>query len=58
MPMHGLLKKIYAKKNTSKKNQNALYMIANVSFRRYRSYRMYHKGDRPHQAVMIVSKLK
>ena len=31
MPMHGLLKrKKYAKKNKSKKNQNALHMITNV----------------------------
>ena len=59
MPMHGLLKKKkYAKKNKSKKNQNALYMIASVSFKRCESYRMYLKGDNPHQAVMIVCELK
>ena len=57
--MHGLLKKKkYAKKNKSKKNQNALYMIASVSFKRCGSYRMYLKGDNPHQAVMIVCELK
>ena len=49
---------IYAKKNKSKKNQNALYMIASVSSRRCESYRMYLKGDSPHQAVMIVCELK
>ena len=49
---------IYAKKNKSKKNQNALYMIASVSSRRCESYRMYLKGDSPHQTVMIVCELK
>ena len=58
MPMHGLLKRIYAKKYKSKKNQNALYMIASVSSRRYGSYRMYFEGDSPHQIVMIVCELK
>ena len=52
--MHGLLKKIYAKKSKSKKNQNALYMIASVSSRKCESYRMYHKSDSPHQTVIIV----
>ena len=41
-----------------KKNQNALYMIASVYFRRCGSYRMYLEGDSPHQAVMIVYELK
>ena len=59
MPMHGLLKKKkYAKKNKSKKNQNALYMIASVSFRRCGSYRMYSESDNSHQALMIVCELK
>ena len=58
MPMHGLLKRIYAKKYKSKKNQNALYMIASGSSRRCRSYRMYLECDSPHQAVMIVCELK
>ena len=44
--------------NKRKKNQNALYMIASVSSRRCESYRMYLKGDNPHQAVMIVCELK
>ena len=59
MPMHDMLnKRKYAKKNKSKKNQNALYMIASMSFRRCWSYRMYLKGDSPHQAVMIMCELK
>ena len=52
------LKEKYAKKNKSKKNQNALYMIASMSFRRCGSYRMYLESDNPHQAVMIVCELK
>ena len=57
LAMHSLLKKKYAKKNKSKKNQNAFYMIASVSSRRCESYRMYLEGDSPHQAVIIVCKL-
>ena len=52
-----LTKEKYAKKNKSKKNQNALYMIASVSSRRCGSYRMYLKGNSPYQAVMIVCEL-
>ena len=48
MPMHGRLKRKYVKKNKSKKNQNALYMIVSVSSRRCGSYRMYLEGDSPH----------
>ena len=58
MPVHGLLKRKYAKKNKRKKNQNALYMIASVSFRRCESYKMYLKCDSLHQIVMIVCELK
>ena len=58
MPMHGLLKRKYTKKNKSKKNQNTLYMIASVSFRRCRSCRMYLEGDSSHQIVMNVCELK
>ena len=56
--MHDLFnkRKIY-KENISKKNQNALYMIGNVSSRRYESYKMYLKGDSPHQAIMTVCEL-
>ena len=53
------LKRKYAKKNKKKKkNQNVLNMIASVSSRRCESYRMYLKGDSPHQIVMIVCELK
>ena len=59
MPMHDLLKrKICKEKIKSKKNQNALYMIASVCFRRYGSYKMYLESDSPHQIVMIVCELK
>ena len=59
IPMHDMLyKRKYAKKNKSKKNQNALYMIASVSSRRCGSYRIYLKCDSPLQAVMIVCELK
>ena len=57
--MHGLLKrKKNAKKNKSKKNQNVLYMFAGVFSRRHGSYRMYLKGDSPHQTIMIMCELK
>ena len=47
-------KEKYAKKIKSKKNQNAFrYGCKRVS-RRYGSYRMYLKGDSPHQVVMIM----
>ena len=41
MPMHGLLKRKICKENLKKKDQNALYMIASIYFRRCGSYRMY-----------------
>ena len=45
------------RKIKSKKNQNAFkYGCKRVS-RRCGSYRMYLKGDSPHQAVMIVCEL-
>ena len=53
-----LSKEKYAKKNKNKKDQNALYKIASVYFRRCESYRMYLEGDSPHQIVMIVCELK
>ena len=56
MPMHDLFKKKICKENKSKKNQNALNMIASMS-RRCESYRMYLKCDSPHQVVMIVCEL-
>ena len=51
------LKEKYAK-NQNQKYQNALNMIASVYSRRCGSYRMYLKGDSPHQAIMIVCELK
>ena len=56
--MHDLLKKKICKENKSKKNQNALYMIASMSSSRCGSYRMYLECDSPHQVVMIVCELK
>ena len=41
----------------SKKIKNALN-IASMFSRRCGSYKMYLKGDSPHQIVMIVCKLK
>ena len=58
IPMHGLLKRKYAKKNKKKKESNALYMIVSVYSRRCESYRIYLEGDSPHQTVMIVCELK
>ena len=58
MSMHDLLKKKICKENKSKKNQNALNMIASMPSRRCGSYRMYHEGDSPHQTVMIMCELK
>ena len=48
MPMNDLLKKKICKENKSKKNQNALNMIASVSSRRRVSYKMYLEGDSSH----------
>ena len=57
--MHVLLKKQnMQKKIKSKKNQNALYMIASMYSRRCGSYRMYLKGDSPHQTIMTTCELK
>ena len=57
--MHDLRKrKIFKEKNISKKNKNALYMIASVSSRRCGSYRIYLENDSPYQTVMIVCELK
>ena len=52
------LKEKYAKKIKSKKIKYTLNMIASVYSRRCGSYKMYLKGDSPHQAVMIVCELK
>ena len=59
--MHDLLKYIYIymqKKNKKQKDQNALNMITSVYSRRCGSYRMYLKGDSPHQIIMILDELK
>ena len=58
MPMHNLLKKKMCKENKSKKNQNALNMIAGMSSRRCGSYKIYLESDSLHQTVMIVCELK
>ena len=58
MSIHDLLKKKICKENKSKKNQNALNMIAKAYSRRCGSYRMYLEGDNLHQTVMIVCELK
>ena len=55
--MHGLLKRKIYKENKSKKNLNALYIIASLFSKRCGSYRMYFEGDSPHQTVMIVCEL-
>ena len=52
-----LNKRKICKENKSKKNQNALYMIACMSSRRCESYKMYLESDSPHQTVMIVCEL-
>ena len=52
------LKEKDAKKNKKQKEQNVLYMIANVYFRRCASYRMYLENDSLHKTVMIVCELK
>ena len=57
MPMHGMLERKICKENKSKKNQNALYMIASMSSRKCESYRIYLEDNSLHQAVMIVCKL-
>ena len=57
--MHDMLKRKICKENSkAKRSKNALKMIASVYSKRYESYRMYLKGDSPHQAVMIVCELK
>ena len=55
--MHNLLKKKMCKENKSKKNQNALNMIASMSSRRCGSYKIHLESDSLHQTVMIVCEL-
>ena len=54
------LKEKYAmkKKSKAKRSKMLLNMIANMYSRRCGSYRMYLESYSPHQAVMIVCKLK
>ena len=58
MPMHDMLKRKNMQKIKSKKIKNAFNMIARAYSRRCGSYRMYLKGDSPHQTVMIVCEFK
>ena len=53
-----LERKICKEKSKAKRSRMLLNMIASVYSRRCVSYRMYLKGDSPHQAVMIVCELK
>ena len=53
-----LKKKNMQRKIKSKKIKMLLNMIASVYSRKYRSYKMYLKGDSPYQAIMIVCELK
>ena len=57
--MYDILKrKICKEKSKAKRSKMLLNMIASVYSKRCGSYRMYLEGDSPHQAVMIVCKLK
>ena len=51
-------KKKNMQRKTKSKNQNALNMIASMYSKRCGSYKMYLKGDTPHQIIMIVCDLK
>ena len=55
--MHDILKKKknYAKKNKSKKYQNAFEYGCKCVSRKYGSYRMYLKGDSPHFSYLKSS---
>ena len=52
------LKRKYEKKIKAKRVKMLLNMIASMYSRRCESYRMYLKGDSPHQTVMIMCELK
>ena len=58
--MYDILKRKICKetKSTVKRSKMLLNMIASVYSKRCGSYRIYHEGDSPHQAVMIVCELK
>ena len=58
-PMYDILKrKICKEKSKAKRLKMLLKMIACIYSRRCGSYKLYLKGDSPHQAVMIVCELK
>ena len=57
--MYDILKRKICKENSkAKRSKMLLNIIASVYSRRCESYRMYLKGDSPHQAIMIVCELK
>ena len=57
--MYDILKrKICKEKSKAERSKMLLNIIASVYSRRCGSYKMYLKGDNPHQAVMIVCELK
>ena len=56
--MFCLNKNMQRKLKDKRLKKYALNMIASVFSRQCESYRMYLKGDSPHQAVMIVCELK
>ena len=57
--MYDILKrKICKEKSKAKRLKMLLKMIACIYSRRSGSYKLYLKGDSPHQAVMIVCELK
>ena len=57
--MYDILKRqICKEKSKAKRSKMLLNMIASVYSRRSGSYKMYLKGDSPHQVVMIVCELK
>ena len=58
-PMYDILKrKICKEKSKAKRSKMLLNMIASMYSRRCGRYRMYLKGDSPHQVIMIVCELK
>ena len=56
--MRDMFKIKICKEKSKSKDQKCLKMITSVYSRRCESYRMYHEGDNPYQAVMIVCELK
>ena len=52
--MHGMFNKKICKEHEKQKDQNAFKNGCKRVSRRCWSYMMYHKGNSPHQTVMIV----